>query len=66
MTDEASKTIFDASELSSAEKSAVQSGEARGKRVAMDENPERFGLAGEGGRTQELYRKNYVKAFGHD
>ena len=61
MTDEADRTIFDGSELSSEERDAVRKGEERGKRVYMQEHP-KCGL----GVATEQYRRNYVRIFGHD
>lgn len=53
-------TIF-SGDLDPSERAAVKSGEKRGERVAMQENPERFGLAGERARNRKAYAKNYAK-----
>lgn len=58
-------TIFSTG-MSSEEKAAVKSGEERGEREAMAENPKRFGLARQRGRNIRKYGINYVKAFGHE
>ena len=56
----ADTTIFTSgSDMTSEERSAVKSGEKRGERVAMAEDPERFGLA----RQRGLGRKKYEEAF---
>ena len=57
------KTIF-TSDLDPAEKAAVASGEARGKREYMKDHPK----CGLGGKTlvSKNWDKNYVKAFGHE
>jgi hypothetical protein len=60
MTDEADRTIFDSSELTSEEKAAVRSGEERGKRAYEAEHP-KCGI-----KTTQRYRDNYVEAFGHE
>jgi len=59
------KTIF-STDLDAEEKAAVKSGEKRGERVAMAEDPERFGLARQRALGRKKYEVNYVKAFGHD
>ncbi len=58
--DDDNKTIF-TSDLNPAEKAAVKSGEARGKREYMKEHP-KCGLVA----ASDRYRKNYVRAFGHE
>ena len=56
--DEDNKTIF-SGDLDSEERAAVKSGEKRGEREAMAEDPERFGMA----RQRALGRKRYEEAF---
>jgi len=58
------KTIF-SGDLDSSEKDAVKSGEERGKRMAMLENPEHFGMARQRALGRKKYEKNYVGIFGH-
>jgi len=62
---EDNKTIF-SGDLDSEERAAVKSGEKRGEKVAMQEDPERFGLARQRALGRTKYEVNYVKAFGHD
>lgn len=62
--DEADKTIFDSTDLDSEERAAVKSGEERGKLIAMREDPERFGLAGERGRNIKKYEGQMTRIFG--
>lgn len=45
--------------MSSAERDAVKTGEARGKTQMMAAHPERFGLAGELGRSKKQFDKGY-------
>ena len=53
-------TIFTSPQcMSSAERSAVKSGEERGKRAAMAERPEHYGNIGS--RNMKKYRENYDK-----
>ena len=59
------KTIF-SGDLDSSERDAVKSGEKRGERMAMAEDPERFGLARQRGKNMRKYEENYVRAFGHE
>ena len=59
------KTIF-TSDLDPEEKAAVKSGEERGKRVAMAEDPERFGMARQKALNKTKYDVGYVRAFGHE
>ena len=59
------KTIF-SGDLDSKERDAVKSGEKRGERMAMQEDPERFGLARQRGKNMRKYEENYVRAFGHE
>jgi hypothetical protein len=66
MTDEADRTIFDSSELSSEERAAVRKGEERGKKAAMAEDPERFGMARQKALGRKAYDEGYVRAFGHE
>lgn len=58
------KTIF-SGDLDFEERSALASGEARGKLEAMRENPKRFSLARQRGSGRK-YEKEYVRIFGHD
>jgi hypothetical protein len=55
------KTIFTSTELDSEEKAAVRSGEERGKRIAMAEDPERFGMARQRAINRDKYVENYSK-----
>ena len=59
------KTIF-SGDLDSEERAAVKSGEKRGERVAMEEDPKRFGLARQRALSRKKHEKNYVRIFGHD
>ena len=60
-------TIFTSpQDMTSEERSAVKSGEKRGERVAMAEDPERFGLARQRALGMKKYEEGYVMAFGHD
>lgn len=59
------KTIF-SGDLDSEERAALKSGEKRGERVAMAEDPERFGLARQRALGMRKYGINYVRAFGHE
>jgi hypothetical protein len=61
----AEKTVF-TSDLDKDEHAAVKSGEERGKRVAMADNPERYGMARQKAKGLKAYEKNYVKIFGHN
>lgn len=61
----ADTTIFSTG-MSGEEKDAIKSGEKRGERVAMAEDPKRFGLARQSGKNIRKYETNYVRAFGHD
>ena len=54
------KTIF-SGDLDSAERNAVKSGEERGKRIAMIEEPERFGMARQKALNMDKYGENYDK-----
>ena len=58
--DDDDKTIF-SGDLDPEEKVAVEKGEARGKRVAMAEDPERFGMARQKALGRENYSRNYDK-----
>lgn len=58
--DDDNKTIF-SGDLDPEEKVAVASGEARGKREYMKDNP-KCGLV----RVTNNYREGYVRAFGHE
>lgn len=58
--DDDNKTIF-SGDLDPEERAAVQSGEARGKREYMKDHP-KCGLVA----VSDEYRKNYVRAFGHE
>ena len=58
--DDDNKTIF-TSDLDPDEKAAVKSGEERGKRVAMAENPERFGMARQRALNKEKFDRNYAR-----
>ena len=65
--DGADTTIFTSpQDMTSEERSAVKSGEKRGERVAMAEDPERFGLARQRALGMNKYGINYVRAFGHE
>lgn len=57
--DEADKTIFDTTDLDPEERAAVRSGQKRGERIAMQEDPERFGMA----RQKALNRKKYEETW---
>jgi len=59
------KTIF-STDLNSEERAAVKSGEKRGEREAMKENPKRFARAGRDGRSIRQYEEWYVKVFKHE
>lgn len=60
-------TIFTAgSDMTSEERSAVKSGEKRGEREAVAEDPKRFGLARQRGKNIRKYEVGYVRAFGHE
>ena len=61
----AETTIFSTG-MSGEEKDAVKSGEKRGEREAMAEDPKRFGLAGQRGKNIRRYEVGYVRAFGHE
>ena len=63
--DDDNKTIF-STDLDSEERSAVKSGEERGKREAMKDDPKRFARAGRDGRSIRRYEEWYVKVFKHD
>jgi len=63
--DDDDKTIF-SGDLDPEEKAAMQKGEARGKRVAMAEDPERFGMARQKALGKKKYDANYVRIFGHE
>ena len=63
--EDADKTIF-SGDLDSEERSAVKSGEKRGEKIAMQEDPKRFGLARQGALGRKKYAVNYVRAFGHE
>lgn len=58
--DDDDKTIF-TSGLDPDEKAAVKSGEKRGEREAMKEDPERFGMARQRALGRKRYSKNYDK-----
>ena len=62
--EEFEKTIFDTSDLSHEERAAVKSGEERGKRVAMQEDPERFGLARQRAINRKKYEETWERVFG--
>ena len=61
----AETTIFSTG-MSGEEKDAVKSGEKRGEREAMKEDPKRFGLARQRGKNIRRYEVGYVRAFGHE
>lgn len=61
----AETTIFSTG-MSGEEKDAVRSGEKRGEREAMKEDPKRFGLARQRGKNIRRYEVGYVRAFGHE
>ena len=63
--DDDDKTIF-SGDLDSEERAAVKSGEKRGEREAMKEDPERFGMARQGALGRKKYAEGYVRAFGHE
>ena len=57
---EEEKTIHTTgSDMTFEERSAIKTGEKRGERVAMAENPERFGMARARARNKTRYDKNY-------
>lgn len=58
-------TIF-STEMTSEERTAVKSGEERGEREAMKEDPKRYGLARQRGLNKKKYDIGYVTAFGHE
>ena len=58
-------TIFSTG-LSCEQKNAIKSGEKRGEREAMKENPKRFSLARQKALGRKKYEENYVRTFGHD
>jgi len=59
------KTIF-STDLSPEEREAVRLGEERGKRVAMAEDTERFGMARQKAIGKKQYDVSYVRIFGHE
>lgn len=59
------KTIF-SGDLDSEERAAVKSGEKRGERIAVQENPKRYGFARQKALGMREYGKKYVRAFGHE
>ena len=62
-----STTIFTSpQDMTSEERSAVKSGEKRGERGAIEEDPKRFGLARQRGLNKRKYDTNYRRIFGHD
>ena len=63
--DDDDKTIF-TSDLDPEEKAAVKSGEERGKRVAMQEDPGRYGMARQRAKGRKAYEETYVRVFGHE
>lgn len=63
--DDDNKTIF-SGDLDPEEKAAVKSGEKRGEREAMREDPERFGMARQRALNKKKYDEGYVRAFGHE
>lgn len=55
-------TIFSSPQsMDSAEREAVKKGEDRGKRIAVAEDPERFGLARQRALTKKQFDENYAK-----
>ena len=65
--DDDDKTIFTSiGSLDSDERDAVRSGQKRGERAAMAENPERFGMARQKAKNKGRYDAGYLKAFGHE
>lgn len=58
-------TIFSTG-MSSEEKAAVKSGEKRGEREAMKEDPKRYGLARQRALNRRKCEEGYVRAFGHE
>ena len=65
--DGAETTIFSSRDtMTSAERVAVKSGEKRGERIAMKENPKRFSLAKSAAINKKKYDAGYRLAFGHD
>ena len=63
--EDAEKTIF-SGDLDSEERAALKSGEKRGEKIAMKEDPKRFGLARQRALGRNNYAVNYVRAFGHE
>ena len=60
--DEAETTIFSSRDtMDTAEREAVKSGEERGKRMVMAEDPERFGMARQRALGKQKYDENYEK-----
>lgn len=59
------KTIF-SGDLDSEERAALKSGEKRGERIAMAEDPERFGMARQKALGRKKYEESYVRIFGHE
>ena len=57
--DDDNKTIF-SGDLDSDERAAVRSGENRGKRIAVAENPKRYGLARQWALTKKQFDANYA------
>ena len=58
-------TIFSTG-LSCEQKNAIKSGEKRGEREAMKENPERFATARRNATKRKQYEESYVRIFGHE
>lgn len=63
--EEADKTIFDTTDLDSEERAAVRSGEERGKRVAMREDPERYGMARQKALNRKAYEETWERVWGN-
>lgn len=60
------RTIFSSTgSMTSEERTAVKSGEKRGARALVAENPKRFGLVRQRAKNMRKYEENYKKAFGH-
>ena len=59
------KTIF-SGDLDSDERAGRDSGYERGKRIAVKEQPKRFGLARQRAVGKKNYDKGYVRIFGHE
>ncbi len=59
-------TIFSSRDtMDTAEREAVKSGEKRGEKMAMLDDPDRFAAAGSKAKGKKNWDKNYEMAFGH-